>query len=84
MERNDYTEAQAEQRMASQMPLNRKCQLATHVVDNSGTEAETFLQVQTIHKELTSSWAFWPLRIAFVIILGGFCFVCHWGIRKIR
>ncbi|XP_028405423.1 dephospho-CoA kinase domain-containing protein-like isoform X2 [Dendronephthya gigantea] len=83
MERNDYTREQAEQRMASQMPLDEKCQLATHVVDNSGTTAETFLQVEAIHKELNSSWAFLPLRIAFAIVLGGIGFLCYWVIQKI-
>ena len=84
MARNDYTEEQAQQRIAAQMPLNEKCQWATHVVDNSRSQAETMLQVQKVHKELTSSWAFLRVRIAFVILLGGVAILCRWFFQRIR
>ena len=84
MERNDYTSEQAQQRIAAQMALNEKCQWATHVVDNSRSAAETLQQVEKIHKELTSSWAFLRLRIVFGILLGGIAIVCYWVVQCIR
>ena len=84
MERNGYTEEEAQQRIAAQMPLNEKCQWATHVVDNSGSQAETVQQVKKVHEELTASWAFLRVRVAFVILLGGVAILGYWLVQLIR
>lgn len=83
MERNNYTKEQAQQRFAAQMALNEKCQWANYVVDNSRSSAETLRQVEKIHKELISSWAFLRLRVALLMILTGIVFVCYWIIQWI-
>ena len=83
MERNNYTKEQAQQRFASQMTLNEKCQWANYVVDNSRSSAETLKQVEKIHKELISSWAFLRLRVAFLIVLTGIVLVCYSVIQGI-
>ena len=84
MIRNGYTEEQAQQRIAAQMPLNEKCQWATHVLDNSRSQAETVQQVKKVHEELTSSWAFLRVRVAFVILLGVVAIFYYWLFQRIR
>lgn len=83
MKRNDYTEEQARQRIATQMALDEKCQKATHVVDNSSTSVETLRQVETIHEELTRSWAFMRVRIAFAIIVSSISLACYLVVQLI-
>ena len=83
MERNNYTKEQAQQRFAAQMALNEKCQRANYVVDNSRSSAETLRQVEKIHKELISSWAFLRLRVALLIILACVALVCYWILQRI-
>lgn len=38
--RNGYSREEAKRRIAAQMPLSKKCQLADVIIDNSGTEQE--------------------------------------------
>lgn len=45
---------QVEQMIASQMPLAEKAKKADVVIDNNGTQAETFAQVDALWKELRS------------------------------
>jgi len=45
MERDGMDEAEARGRLAAQMPIDEKRRLATWVIDNSGTTAETEAQV---------------------------------------
>jgi dephospho-CoA kinase len=47
MARNGLTEVQAQQRIASQLPLAEKCRLANVVLDNSGSLAALYVQVDT-------------------------------------
>jgi dephospho-CoA kinase len=54
MERNGLTSAEADARIASQMPLREKVQQATWVVDNGGPLEATRAQVERIWKELCS------------------------------
>ena len=84
MERNGYTEEEAQLRIGAQMPLNEKCQWATHVIDNSRSKAETVRQVKNVHEELTGSWAFLRVRVAFVILLGGIAILGYWLVQRIR
>lgn len=45
MERSGLSEVEAQARIAAQMPIDQKRELATWVVDNSGTEEQTRTQV---------------------------------------
>lgn len=44
--------AEAERRVAAQMPIDEKRALATHVIDNSGSRENTRAQVEALFKEL--------------------------------
>ncbi|MDQ0220093.1 dephospho-CoA kinase [Peribacillus cavernae] len=48
MKRNDYSEAEALARIASQMPLSEKKALADAVIDNNGDFEDTILQVRQV------------------------------------
>lgn len=52
MERDGCDRAEAERRVAAQMPLDEKKAMADHVIDNSGTLAETERQVRALWREL--------------------------------
>lgn len=51
MNRDGLTRGQAEARLAAQMPIEQKVQLADFVIDNSGTLEETGAQVQQFWRE---------------------------------
>lgn len=48
MARNGYTEAEARQRIASQLPLIEKVKLSDYVIDNNGNLDDTYQQVQRL------------------------------------
>ena len=50
--RNGYSQSEAEQRIASQMPLDDKRALADVVIDNNGSIEETLAQVEQLLMEL--------------------------------
>jgi len=50
--RDGLDEAEAERRLASQMPLADKVRLAHYVIDNSGSPEETAAQVRAVHAAL--------------------------------
>ena len=50
--RNAYSEAEARQRIASQMPLEEKRALADVVIDNSGSRQATLEQVDRLWEEI--------------------------------
>lgn len=52
MARDGCTRAEAEQRVRAQLSLDRKRALADHVIDNSGSLADTARQVQALYREL--------------------------------
>jgi dephospho-CoA kinase len=52
MERDGCDREQAERRVSAQMPLDEKKSMADHVIDNSGTLAETERQVRALWREL--------------------------------
>ncbi|XP_006638168.1 dephospho-CoA kinase domain-containing protein [Lepisosteus oculatus] len=62
MQRDRLTQEQAEMRIASQMPLNEKRGLASHVVDNSGSREDTHRQVLRLHAQLEDSMDFLLVR----------------------
>lgn len=51
--RDGCTRAEAERRVAAQMPIEEKRALADHVIDNSGSLAETERQVEALWARLT-------------------------------
>jgi dephospho-CoA kinase len=52
MERDGCDRAEAERRVAAQMPLDEKKSMADHVIDNSGSLSETERQVRALWREL--------------------------------
>ncbi len=50
--RDGCTREEAEQRVAAQMPIEDKRDLADHVIDNSGSREDTRRQVEALHREL--------------------------------
>ncbi|AND80401.1 dephospho-CoA kinase [Streptococcus pantholopis] len=52
MERNGYSQDEAQKRLASQMPLKEKCQYADAVIDNNGSLADLQEQVTKLLKRL--------------------------------
>jgi len=55
MERDGCDRGEALRRIAAQMPIDEKKAMATHVIDNSGSLAETRAQVEALYAELTSN-----------------------------
>lgn len=49
-----FSERDARARVASQLPIDSKRQRATHLIDNSGTPAETRVQVERLWTEITA------------------------------
>jgi dephospho-CoA kinase len=60
MARDGCARDEAERRVRAQMPLDRKRELADHVIDNSGARAETETRVRALFAELTASDAAAP------------------------
>ena len=54
VERDACEEAEAQRRVAAQMPIDEKKGYATHVVDNSGDLVETRKQVEELYQRLTT------------------------------
>ncbi|MBU5265604.1 dephospho-CoA kinase [Virgibacillus proomii] len=48
MERNGYTEQEANQRMQAQMPVKEKAKKADAVIDNNGSKYKTYKQLEKI------------------------------------
>jgi dephospho-CoA kinase len=57
MKRDDCDRAEAERRIAAQLPIDEKRALASHVIDNSGALEETRKQVEEIFAELAEGSA---------------------------
>ena len=54
MERDGCDRAEAERRVAAQMPIDEKRELADHVIDNSGSAEDTRRQVEAFYAEKTT------------------------------
>jgi len=52
MARNGLTPEQARQRIALQMPLEEKRAFATDIIDNSGAQERTGMQVNALFEDL--------------------------------
>ncbi|NWH71972.1 DCAKD protein, partial [Piaya cayana] len=72
MKRNGLSRAQAEARIASQLPLDEKRKLATHVIDNSGDRESTRRQVLRLHARLEDSLDFLWARLVLGTAVVGF------------
>ena len=57
VKRDGCTRAEAERRVRAQLPLDRKRELADHVIDNSGSLAETERQVRALCDQLSAKGA---------------------------
>lgn len=54
MARNQLTKVEAQQRIDAQLPLAEKVERADYVIDNAGSPAETYAQVDAILQQLQS------------------------------
>lgn len=54
MARDGITRDHAEERIAAQLPIDRKREMADHVIDNSGTLEETEAQVRALFERLAA------------------------------
>ncbi|XP_048372823.1 dephospho-CoA kinase domain-containing protein [Sphaerodactylus townsendi] len=71
MHRNGLTRAEAEARVAAQLPLDQKIKLADRVIDNSGSEEDTKRQVLKLHSSLEDSLGFlWVRFVAVTAVVG--------------
>ncbi|NWS78056.1 DCAKD protein, partial [Crotophaga sulcirostris] len=71
MQRNGLARAEAEARVAAQLPLDQKLQLATHIIDNSRDQESTRQQVLRLHAHLEDSLDFLWARLALGTALAG-------------
>ncbi|XP_068215594.1 dephospho-CoA kinase [Palaemon carinicauda] len=82
LERNQFTEKEAIARIEAQMPLDRKCQLADIIIENSGSIAETRKQVEGIIKLLRSSNHHIYNRVfyggIFIVVLTAIAMLMYW------
>ncbi|XP_077171940.1 dephospho-CoA kinase domain-containing protein [Paroedura picta] len=71
MRRNGLTQAEAEARIAAQLPLDQKAKMAGHIIDNSGSEEATRSQVLKLHSLLEDSLDFiWVRLVAATAVVG--------------
>ncbi|EDV92870.1 dephospho-CoA kinase domain-containing protein [Drosophila grimshawi] len=71
--RNELSESEAQHRVDSQMPLEKKCEKSHFVVDNNGSEAETEAAAMRIYNMMQESNQHWYNRFS---ILGVILIVC--------
>lgn len=62
MDRNKLSEADAKKRIASQMPLERKCDQSNFVIENSGSFQDAEEQFYKILSMLQESNQHWKIR----------------------
>jgi len=56
MSRDGISAIKAEQKISSQLPIDQKRHLATWIIDNSHSKAQTFKQVEKLWKEIFGSY----------------------------
>ena len=69
MERNDFTQSDAELRINAQMSLDEKCKRASYIIDNSSNQETTEKQVKRLYETFTRSFAYLPLRVFVLFVL---------------
>ncbi|XP_076249806.1 dephospho-CoA kinase [Calliopsis andreniformis] len=80
IERTGFTEAKAKLRIAAQMSLEKKAEMANFVIENSGSELDTREQTIKIINVLKSSKYHWRLRF----LLGFCCTILIAGVYWLR
>ena len=53
MSRDECDRGEAERRIAAQLPIDEKREMADHIIDNSGTPEQTCEQVEALYAQLT-------------------------------
>ena len=78
MERNNFTQSDAELRINAQMSLDEKCKRASYIIDNSSNQETTEKQVKRLYETFTRSFAYLPLRVfvLFVLVLIAWLLIC--------
>ncbi|XP_043911056.1 dephospho-CoA kinase domain-containing protein [Protopterus annectens] len=71
MRRNNFSRAEVDKRLSTQMPLEEKRKLANHVIDNSGDLENTRRQVLQLHSRLEESLDFLLVRIIAIATITG-------------
>ncbi|NXF98021.1 DCAKD protein, partial [Eubucco bourcierii] len=71
MRRDRLARAEAEARLAAQLPLEEKRRLATYIIDNSGERESTRRQVLRLHARLEDSLHFLWARLAAGAVIAG-------------
>ena len=82
MARNYLSKEEAQQRIDSQMPLDKKRDLADHIIDNNQSKDDTKEAVMQLHKEFQQSWLHWRLRLLLLglftcLSIGFYHLVCY-------
>ena len=81
MERNNFNQSEAEQRINAQMSLEEKCKRATYVIDNSSSRERTGEQVKKLYEKFNRSYAYLPLRVFSLCVV---CFVTWLLVRMVK
>ncbi|XP_072028665.1 dephospho-CoA kinase domain-containing protein-like [Amphiura filiformis] len=84
MARNYLTKEEAQQRIDAQMSLDKKCDLADHVIDNNQTKDRTKEAVLNLHAKFQQSWIHWKLRLVLIglvlcLCIGFYHLACYMG-----
>ncbi|XP_061445537.1 dephospho-CoA kinase domain-containing protein [Rhineura floridana] len=83
MQRNGLTRAEAEARIAAQLPLDQKVKLASHVIDNSGDLETTRKQALKLHTSLEDSMDFLLVRLLALTAAAGVGSVVYFLLRHL-
>lgn len=87
MERSGFTEAKAKIRIAAQMSLEKKAEMANFVIENSGSVKDTREQTIKVINVLRCSKHHWKLRflVGFccTILLAGACWLRNRSSRSL-
>ncbi|XP_025931981.1 dephospho-CoA kinase domain-containing protein isoform X1 [Apteryx rowi] len=82
MKRNGLSRAEAEARVASQLPLGEKRRLASHIIDNSGDRESTRRQVLRLHARLEDSLDYLWARLAVGTAVAGLGGLAYFLLRR--
>jgi len=78
MERNNFTQSDAELRINAQMSLDEKCKRSSYIINNSSNRETTEKQAKRLYETFTRSFAYLPLRVfvLFVLLLIAWLLIC--------
>ncbi|NXR06806.1 DCAKD protein, partial [Semnornis frantzii] len=83
MRRDGLARAEAEARLAAQLPLEEKRRLATYIIDNSGEREGTRRQVLRLHARLEDSLHFLWARLAAGAVIAGLGGLWYFLLRRL-